>query len=172
MNMIKGIPGAMAATAIAASLSLGPVYADTPGRDWKGYAGVNCLPASPNHDIRRSAIGQIGFANHGTGTITVFCPVVRDVAEGGENRVAAVAVRMRNRSSVDGRCEFSSRDINGMTHDTKSVVFPPGEFVKTMGPINASNWGSYVLSCQLPGLHPTTKLPSYIVNYRVDEDLP
>ena len=86
--------------------------------------------------------------------------------------MTAVAVRFRNRNSkVDGRCEFSSRDINGMTHDTKSVVAPFGENTLTMGPVNASNWGSYVLSCQLPGVDAATGLPSYIVNYRVDEKL-
>ena len=165
---------ALGAAFVAGAASIGSTQAADPdGQDWKGYAGVNCLPQSNNDPVRRSAINQAAFANTGTSTLTVFCPVVRDEREGGDNRVAAVAVRFRNRNAaVAGRCEFSSHDINGMRIDSRSAVAPFGETTLSMGPIDANNWGSYVLSCQLPGRDRATNLQSYIVNYRVDETSP
>jgi hypothetical protein len=162
------------AAVAAAAASFGPAYADVAGQDWKGYAAVNCLASSDGANIRRTSSGQSGFANQGSSTITVFCPVVRDVSEAGDDRVTRVRVHFRNRNAkVDGRCEFSSRDSSGMTVDTKSVVAPFGENELTIeGPIVATAWGSYVLSCQLPGLDADSGLPSYLVNYRVDEKLP
>ena len=159
---------------LASAVAFGPARADVDGQDWKGYPAVNCLSSSDNANILRSAKGQVGFGNQGPGTITVFCPVVRDVSEAGENRVTRVRVHFRNRNAkVDGRCEFSSRDSAGGTVDTKAVVAPFGEHELTIeGPIAASAWGSYVLSCQLPGLDGDSGLPSYIVSYRVDEKLP
>ena len=161
------------ALAIASAASIGTAHADAPGQDWKGYAGVNCMAQSNTDPIRRSAVNQTAFANTGTSTITVFCPVVRDEAEGGDNRVSAVAVRFRNRNSaVTGRCEFSSHDISGLKIDSKSAVAPFGETTLKLGPVNAHNFGSYVLSCQVPGRDAATNLQSYIVNYRVDEHVP
>jgi len=170
---IRALCRASSALALAGAASIGPAHADAIGQDWKGYSGVNCMGQSNNDPIRRSAINQTAFANTGTSTITVFCPVVRDVAEGGNNRVSAVAVRFRNRNSaVAGRCEFSSHDINGFKIDSRSAVIPPNnDVVVPLGPVNAHNWGSYVLSCQVPGRDAATNLQSYIVNYRVDEAL-
>jgi hypothetical protein len=167
---LRAIGRACGALALCGAASI--AQADAAGQDWKGYAGVNCLAQSNNDPIRRSAVAQTAFANTGTSTITVFCPVVRDVASGGDNRVSAVAVRFRNRNSaVAGRCEFSSHDINGAKIDSKSAVAPFGETTLQLGPVNAHNWGSYVLSCQIPGRDAATNLQSYIVNYRVDERL-
>jgi hypothetical protein len=154
--------------------SIGIAHADAAGQDWKGYSAVNCVGQSHNDPIRRSAVGQPGFANTGTSLITVFCPVVRDVSAGGDNRVSAVALRFNNRNkTVAGRCEFSSHDITGKKIDTKSAVAPAGsgETVLQLGPVNAHNWGSYVLSCQIPGRDASTNLQSYLINYRVDERL-
>jgi hypothetical protein len=167
------IRAVIGAAATAAGMGFGPAHADEPGQDWKGYAGVNCLSSNDSANVRRSAVNQIGFANHGTSTITVFCPVVRDVSEASDLRVTRIRVHFRNRNSkVDGRCEFSSRDSLGMNVDSKSVAAPFGEHTLTIeGPIKAETWGSYVLSCQLPGVDAETGLPSYIVNYRIDEKL-
>ncbi len=153
--------------AVLAAASFQPAHA-APEPNWAGYAGVNCVPSSSNHSVRRSVVGgQPIFGNQGSSTITVFCPVTRHVSEGGTNRVQLVRVRLRNRAAVSTRCEFRSHDISGNTVDVKSALFPTGETVQSMGPLNASNWGSYSLNCQLPGL--VGGLPSYIVNYRVDE---
>jgi hypothetical protein len=168
---IRALCRASSALALAGAASIS-AHADYPGQDWKGYSGVNCMGQSNNTAVRRSAINQSALANTGTSTITVFCPVVRDVAEGGNNRVSAVAVRFRNRNSaVDGRCEFSSHNIHGIKIDSKSAVAPFGETTLQLGPVDAHNWGSYVLSCQVPGRDASTNLQSYIVNYRVDEAL-
>ena len=157
----------------AAAAAIGPAQADVAGQDWKGYTGVNCLPESPNAPIRRSAGGVTAIANTGTSTITVYCPVVRDESVGGDNRVAAVAVRFRNRNAaVTGRCEFSSVDQTGAKIASKAAVAPFGETTLQLGPVNAHNWGGYLLICQLPGRDATTNLQSYIVNYRVEESLP
>jgi len=169
---MRALCRASSALALAGAASIGPAHADASGQDWKGYAGVNCMGQNNNAAIRRSAINQTALANTGTSTITVFCPVVRDVSAGGDNRVSAVAVRFRNRNSaVNGRCEFSSHDINGTRIDSRSAVAPFGETVLQLGPVDAHNWGSYVLSCQVPGRDAATNLQSYIVNYRVDEAL-
>jgi hypothetical protein len=169
---IRALCRASSALALAGAALIGPAHADVSGQDWKGYAGVNCMSQSNSDPIRRSAINQTAFSNTGTSTITVFCPVVRDVSSGGDNRVSAVAVRFRNRNSaVAGRCEFSSHDINGIRIDSKSAVAPFGETTLQLGPVDAHNWGSYVLSCQVPGRDVATNLQSYIVNYRVDEHL-
>jgi hypothetical protein len=173
-SCIKAAAGAVLNLAVLATVtSIGPAQADVAGQDWKGYAGVNCMSSDNTAAIRRSAVLQTALANTGTSTITVFCPVVRDESVGGTNRVAAVAVRFRNRNaSVTGRCEFSSHDQSGTKIASKSAAAPFGETTLQLGPLNAHNWGSYVLSCQLPGRDPSTGLQSYIVNYRVDETLP
>lgn len=170
---IKALGVAWNLALVAAAASVSPAHADIAGQDWKGYAGVNCMSSDNTAAIRRSAVNQTALANAGTSTITVFCPVVRDESVGGDNRVAAVAVRFRNRNStVSGRCEFSSHDQTGTKIATKSAVAPFGESTLQLGPLNAHNWGSYVLACQLPGRDAATGLQSYIVNYRVDETLP
>jgi len=167
---IRAVCRVSTALALAGAALIGPAQAAT---DWKGYAGVNCMAQSNTDPMRRSAVNQTSLAHTGTSLVTVFCPVVRDVWEGGNSRVSAVAVGFRNRNStVAGRCEFSSHDITGMKIDSKSAVAPPGSdyTVLQLGPVDAHNWGTYVLSCQVPGRDAISNLQSYIVNYRVDED--
>ena len=163
---IRALCRASSALALAGAASIG-AHAAT---DWKGYAGVNCMAQSNSDPMRRSAVNQTAFANTSTGLVTVFCPVVRDVWEGGDNRVSAVAVRFRNRNSaVTGRCEFSSHDQSGYKIATQTLAAPFGETTLNFGPMAAESWGSYVLTCLLPGRDPASGLQSYIVNYRVDE---
>lgn len=154
-------------------LSFNTAYADATNQDWKGYAGVNCLPQSNNSEIRRSAVAHPAFANTGASADSVFCPVVRDVSEGAPNRVTEVRLRVRNRGVTPLSCEFRSWDINGGLVASATAAAAAGSDFQTltMGPVpvSASNWGSYTLICQLPGRHPSTSLPSYIINYRVDE---
>ena len=155
---------------IALLAAVAPIGTAHAVQDWKGYAGVNCMSQDNTAPIRRSAVLQTALANTGTSTITVFCPVVRDEPVGGDNKVAAVAVRVRNRNStVTGSCEFSSHDITGTRIDSKSAPAPFGETTLQLGPVNAHNWGSYVLTCQLPGRDVASGLQSYIVNYRIEE---
>lgn len=177
----KTLKGLGTAVSLLVGMSFNTVYADpdyttSAGTDqnWKGYTAVNCQPQSNNSDIRRSAVGTPALSNTGTSATTVYCPVVRDVPQGGENRVLLVRAYVRNRSSVAAlRCEFRSHDINGNPHDSAVAVAPPSSDFMTldMGPVDASNWGSYLLTCQLPGRDPVTNLQSYIINYRVDETL-
>lgn len=158
--------------AFGASVAATGANADAAGQDWKGYSAVGCLAQSDGANVRRSASGDSALANMGTSTVSVFCPVVRDVSAGGPNRVSAVAVRVRNRHATQAlRCDFSARDINGATFAIRTASAPPGAGYMTLqlGPVNASNWGSYVLICQIPGRNPADNLVSYVVNYRVDE---
>jgi hypothetical protein len=153
----------------AALLGTGALTAHAAG-DWKGYAGVNCLSQDDAAAVRRSAVNQTALPNTGTGTVTVFCPIVRDVEAEGQGRVIAVAVRFRNRNpGVTGSCEFSTHDQSGYKSDTQTLAAPFGETTLSFGPLDAPAWGSYVLTCQLPGRDPASGLQSYIVNYRVDE---
>ena len=159
-------------TAVLLATSAFAAHADDAGKDWKGYAGVNCMSQDDAAPTRRSAVNQTAFANTGTATVSVFCPVVRDESVGGDGRVAAVAVRFRNRNpAVTGSCEFSSHDQSGYKIDSKTAPAPFGETTLQLGPVNAYNWGSYVLTCQLPGRDPASGLQSYIVNYRVEENV-
>ena len=145
---IRALCRASSALALAGAASIGPAHA-VGGQDWKGYAGVNCIAQSNNDPLRRSAVNQTALANTGTSTITVFCPVVRDVAEGGDNRVSAVTVHMRNRNTaVSGRCEFSSHDINGLKIDSKSAVIPPVASLAEPRPGECAQLGQ--LCAQLP----------------------
>lgn len=158
--------------ALGASVAATGVHADAAGQDWKGYSAVGCLSTNDSANVRRSAGGDSAIANMGTSTISVFCPVVRDVSAGGPNRVSAVAVRVRNRhATLALRCDFSARDIDGKTFAVRTASAKPGAGYVTLqlGPVNASNWGSYVLICQIPGRNPADNLESYVVNYRVDE---
>jgi hypothetical protein len=101
---------ALTAMALAAAASINPAHADVAGQDWKGYSGVNCLPQSNNDAIRRSAVNQSAFANTGTSTITVFCPVVRDESAGG----AMLATTCSRTSSTTGsmrRCSEATAVI-------------------------------------------------------------
>jgi hypothetical protein len=170
---IESLARACTLAAIAAAASIGAARAEEPGHDWKGYPGVNCIGQNQNDPLRRSAVAQTAISNTGTSPVTVFCPVVRDESAGGQTRIHEVAVRFRNRNSTaSGRCELSSHDINGSKIATQTLVAPFGETTLRFGPMNASNWGSYVLQCQIPGRDPATSLQSYVVNYRVDELLP
>ena len=169
---VSALCRALSAAAVAGTAWISPAHADFAGQDWKGYSGVNCMSQNVGEAVRRSAVNQSGLFNIGTSTVRVFCPVVRDVSEAGDNRVTAVAVRFRNRNStVTGRCEFSSHDQNGIRIATRSAPAPFGETTLQLGPMDASAWGSYVLQCELPGRDSVTGLQSYIVNYRVDEAL-
>lgn len=149
-------------------------HADAPGQDWKGYAGVSCLPSSENADIRRGVSGSgPAFANMGARTTTAYCPIVRDVSEGGPNRLELVRVRVRDRHpQFNVRCQLRSHSINGTVVDfDETSTVGTGIQTLSMGPLDANNWGSYTLICSLPGRgeQPDQHLPSYIINYRVDE---
>jgi hypothetical protein len=146
--------------------------------DWKGYSGLGCLSQNDSENVRRSAVNQPALANMGASTTTVYCPVVRDVAEGGPGKVAAVAVRVRNRHPTQLiRCEFGSHDQAGVKIDSQTGSAPSGEHTIQLGPLDTHNWGHFSLLCQLPGESPENNLglpvglPSYIINYRVEEVL-
>lgn len=169
MSALIARPRAVSLAAALATCLLAPAWAEVPGQDWKGYTGLSCLSQNPSDNLRRSAVNHPAIANQGAGQTTVYCPVVRDESAGGPNRVAAVAVRVVNRHpTLALRCDFASHDQTGAKVDAKTASVPQGEHTLQLGPVNAHNWGSYSLLCQLPGV-PAGGLPSYIVNYRVDE---
>lgn len=171
---LLGAAPTAALVAVGALTLSAPTHADAQGQDWKGYAGVNCVGQSHNTTLRRSGVSTPALSNTGTSTVHVFCPVVRDEWAGGDNRVSAVAMRVRNRNSLlPLTCEFSSHNINGVKIAKKTAVAPAGsgELTLQLGPMNAHNWGSYMLQCSLPGRDPVTGLQSYIINYRVDEKI-
>ena len=161
--------GAACAASIAALGLLAPTLASA-ATDWKGYSGLGCLSQNPSDNVRRSAANHPALANMGAGATTVYCPVVRDTAEGGPGKVAEVAVLVENRHpSVPLRCDFASHNQAGDKIDSKTASVPMGRHTIRMGPLDTHNWGHFSLLCQLPGASPTTGLPSYVINYRVDE---
>jgi hypothetical protein len=163
-------------TALAAAIvmALSTVVTGAHADDWKGYAGVSCLPSSENADIRRSVSGlRPAFANMGARTTAALCPIVRDVSEGGPNRLELVRVRVRDRHpQFNVRCVLRSHSIDGAVVDLdEDSTVGTGIQTLSMGPLDANNWGSYTLICSLPGRgeQPNQHLSSYIINYRVDE---
>jgi hypothetical protein len=176
MKLITSIRSLMLGTATVAALSFNTANADWPGQDWKGYSAVNCVPANENStvSISRSVSGSsVAISNTGTTPVSVFCPIVRDVSEGGTDRVNAVRILVSDRNSTAAiRCSFSSHGQNGVMVDSASDTSVGGLDTLKMDGINANNWGSYALICQIPGRDPKTNLQSYLINYRVDETLP
>jgi hypothetical protein len=163
--MLKSI-GLTMALAIAVLGSNG-AEADGAG-DWKGYPGSNCLAHSGANDVRRLTSGTI--SNWQNSRTTVHCPVVRDVAAGGNNRVWNVVVRgFNNHSTQGGNCRLIVRTLSGSVFAWQQASWPSGygEFQLNLGPLNASNWGNYHLYCSLPPAEGARK--TAIRNYAVDE---
>lgn len=136
--------------------------------DWKGYAGAYCQAHSGANDVRRIGTGVI--ANFQATPTTIYCPVVRDVAAGGNNRVKLARVRLfNNNSTVGGYCRLVSRTISGGTFAFDHFSWTPGikNVTATLGPLNASNWGSYSIYCRLPGVQGARK--SFIRSVSLDE---
>ncbi|MDX1811123.1 MAG: hypothetical protein R3240_04195, partial [Gammaproteobacteria bacterium] len=121
----------------------------TMANDWKGYAGSSCVPISDNADFTRTLGGAYRV---NSGASFVQCPIVRDFAAGKVGRVLRARVRLTDRNSTDsGYCTFRSRNINGGTFDSQTVRWTgTGDKTITFGPIDASNWGSYMIRCRLP----------------------
>ncbi|MEQ1559574.1 MAG: hypothetical protein ABL933_11635 [Methyloglobulus sp.] len=136
---------------------------------------MNCVPTNENSavSLSRSVSGSsVAISNTGITPVSVFCPIVRDVSEGGTDRVKAVRILVNDRNPTAAiRCNFSSHDQNGVMVDSASDASVGGVETLTMDGINASTWGSYALICQIPGRNPVTNLQSYLINYRVDETL-
>lgn len=169
MKIKRFIRSILLGTATMTVLSFNTAYA---AQDWKGYSAVNCVPANENSTtLRRSVSGSsVAISNTGTSSVSVFCPIVRDVAEGGPDRVNAVRIFVRDRNQTAAiRCDFSSHSQNGAMVDSASDTSVNGFDTLAMDGINANNWGSYALICQIPGRDPVTNEQSYLINYRVDE---
>lgn len=151
---------------VIAAFATGGALADGAG-DWKGYPGSNCLAHSGANDVRRLTSGTLSNWQN-TSTI-VHCPVVRDVAEGGDNRVWAATVRLYdNHPTEDGYCRLVVRTISGATFAWDHAAWTgTGNKTVSLGPLDASNWGNYSLYCSLPAASGASK--SFIRNYALDE---
>ncbi len=136
--------------------------------DWKGYAGSYCQARSGANDVRRLGTGVL--ANFQANPTTVHCPVVRDIAEGGPNRIKLARVRLfNNNANVGGFCRLVSRDINGNTVAFDHFSWTPGikNVTASLGPLNANNFGSYSIYCNIPGADGARK--SFIKSVSLDE---
>lgn len=135
--------------------------------DWKGYPGLNCMPSSGANDVRRSLSGSANWQDDPT---IIYCPVVRDIAAGGADRIKKVNVRLfNNNGSKGGWCRLISRTISGATHDWEEKTWPAGyqDHTISLGPLNTSNWGNIALYCSMPGKEGARK--SFIKSYAVEE---
>jgi len=157
---------------IAAALALvGVAKADLVEsfNDWKGYNGAYCKSANNSVDVRSSVSG---ISNWHTAATTVYCPVVRDIAEGGPNRVSAAVRLFNNNQRTGGSCTLISRNINNRTTvDFDRETWPAGyqDHTIRLGPVDANNWGSYMVYCTLPAREGARK--SFIRSVSVDEQL-
>jgi hypothetical protein len=135
--------------------------------DWKGYPGSNCLPHSGANDVRRLTSGTL--SNWQDSATIVHCPVVRDFAAGGDDRIWNGVVRLYdNNASEDGYCRLVVRTLSGALFAYDHAAWT-GTGLKTLnfGPLDASNWGNYSLYCSLPAADGPRR--SYIRNYAIDE---
>jgi hypothetical protein len=141
----------------------------TASADWKGYAGAFCHGPNNNVDVRRSSTG---IANWGTGSTTVYCPIVRDVAAGGNNRLQQVAISLFNNNSTSGGCctLISRTQSRSGIVDSDQQCWSAGFAHRTvrLGPVDANNWGNYLVYCRLPARQGARK--SIIYNVRADEN--
>jgi hypothetical protein len=135
--------------------------------EWKGYPGLNCMPASGANDVRRSLSGAANWQGSAT---TIYCPVVRDLEAGKPNGIERISVRLfDNHSTQNGWCRVVSRTLSGATHDWQHRVY--GGFAVdrtvTFENVDTSNWGNIALYCQVPGADGARK--SFIRSYAVEE---
>jgi len=137
----------------------------TASADWKGYAGANCMQQNQNvGNFRRTSYGYI---NDNADARMVICPVVRDIAAGGDNRITAARVTLT--STGNSYCRLYSRTRSGNYFATQFRNFGAGDPVDvTFNNLDASNWGSYTISCRIPGVDGITR--SYVRSYAVDEN--
>ncbi len=138
--------------------------------DWKSYSGAFCHGYSPANDIRRTGNGNL--ANWQSSSTTVYCPVVRDIAKGGNNRIKLARVRLfNNHATQGGYCRLVSLDQQGNTVAWDQFNWPAGigDVVASLGPLNANNWGNYYISCRLPGTYANGARKSFIRNVSLDE---
>ncbi len=135
--------------------------------DWKGYNGSYCKATNSMLDVRSRLSGISNWEDSPT---TIYCPVARDVAEGGGNRVEAAVSLFNNNSQSGGYCTLVSRDINNkITVDSHRVYWPSGyeEHTVRLGPVDSSNWGNYMVYCRVPGKEGNRK--TVIRSIRIDE---
>jgi hypothetical protein len=136
--------------------------------DWKSYPGAFCQAPNTNTDIRRSSTG---IANWSADRAFVHCPIVRDIQSGGTNQLRSVVISLQNNhSSQGGFCRLLSRTRNvaGVV-DSVQKSWPAGYASHTisLGPVNATEGGNYLVSCQLPARQGAKK--SLIHNIRTSE---
>ena len=138
------------------------------GDDWKGYAGLNCLPPNAQLDIRRSSSG---LSNWDDRTVTVYCPVVRDHATGSREGIRAARVRLfNNNGQQGGSCTLISRGREGEIIDSEVQTWPAGYEYHDVnfGALDTSNWGYIQIYCRLPAAEGARK--SFIQSYAVHEE--
>jgi len=169
MNALRLTMGA----ALIAGLSLSGVsQADLNEtvNDWKSYTGAFCQGRSSSTDVRRGGSGTL--ANWQAQPTTVYCPVVRDIAKGGNNRIKLVRINLfNNHATQGGYCRLVSLNQQGSIIAWDQYNWSPGikTVVAELGPLNAHNWGSYNIYCRLPGTYANGARKSFIRNVRVDE---
>lgn len=141
--------------------------------EWSGYNGSSCKVGNSSASFYISPL-RGDFANSGVNDLTVFCPLVRDNEVGGSEKIREVRVNLRDRNDArDGYCRVVSREFNGSTHDIETKTWTgTGNKIVRLGPIDASNFGSYHLVCRLPGRNGgvSSGVPSYIRSYALEEE--
>lgn len=139
-------------------------YSQTASADWKGYSGANCMQSSEIYnDFRRT---YYGYINDSANAAMVICPIVRDVSQGGTARIDKVHVTLTSHSN--SYCWLYSLTHDGDFYASQFKNFPAGDPVEIVfSDVDASNAGSYTISCRIPGLSGINR--SYIRTYAVNE---
>lgn len=156
----------LAVATLLATQSVSADLAET-NNDWKGYNGAFCKPSNSQLDVRSTLSG---IANWEDRAVTIYCPIVRDKAEGGPDNVNVSVRLFNNNGSRGGYCTLVSRNINNaVTVDFDRRSWPGGYSNRTirLGPVDANNWGSYMVYCRLPAAEGARK--SFIRSIAADE---
>ncbi|MDH5545069.1 MAG: hypothetical protein OEZ43_05715 [Gammaproteobacteria bacterium] len=132
----------------------------------KSYAGIACDATSNFSEVLKATNGNI--ENRQTSSVTVICPIVRDVHATG-NRVKAV-VNVRNMHATGNiACWLWSRNQDGAyVSQAYATTAGTGNTTLTLGYINGELTGDYFFRCNIPGRYNNSS--SLIRNYYVLEE--
>ncbi len=147
--------------------------------DAKTLPGAACQPNSSSPTAFYIGSNGVLF-NNSTSTLTVICPIVRDVMAAGSSGIsnAQIYVVDNNNATGDPRvtCTLESRSTSAgvneaQTENSAAGASPNVQVLDNYADLSSSGDGFYYFRCDIPGNQTvgTTINRSGIVMYRVSE---
>lgn len=147
--------------------------------DAKTLPGAACQPnASSPTAFYRGSNGML--INDSTSTLTVICPIVRDVMAAGSSGISTAQIYVVDNNNATGdprvSCTLESRStsaglIETQTDNSAAGASPNAQVLDNYAGLSSSADGFYYFRCTIPGNQTvgTTVNRSGIVMYRVAE---